>query len=444
MTAGVVQAARCPTSFNDHSNDCPPNLWYDNRSMFKIKHIEIDGMWGERTAKIDFHDDVNFLIGANGSGKTTVVNILAAALAARRATLQHLPFKHARIILGGNGNGEATLEIQKEDAEGRVRLRYCIQEPNSQERTYLLPQPVRERLHPTEGRDRPETAVDHIQRLVNLRWLSVHRAPVQSKGEEQAFESTVDIKLAQMSAELVKYTSMLSNHTRTRLWQYLDTVLLSVIDQPTFNSVSGVVEDLDIEAERQTLGQMFETIWLQREQYEAKIDLFMASVELAIRKQRENQQLSDDEIGAVFSMSRLRMLEQQWRATKDAQHRIEKPITDLTDSLNRLFKRKSVLLNVRNELMAQLPNNEFLNLQDLSSGEKQMVILLGEAVLQQGAVSVYLADEPELSLHVEWQEQLVSILRALNMNAQLIFATHSPDIVSTYGDRVIDMEQALQ
>jgi ABC-type cobalamin/Fe3+-siderophores transport system ATPase subunit len=66
-----------------------------------------------------------------------------------------------------------------------------------------------------------------------------------------------------------------------------------------------------------------------------------------------------------------------------------------------------------------LPNGEQLSLQDLSSGEKQLVILLGKAVLQQGAVSVYLADEPELSLHVEWQEQLVSILRGLNGNAQL-------------------------
>jgi energy-coupling factor transporter ATP-binding protein EcfA2 len=412
--------------------------------MFRIKSIEIDGLWGERTARIDFYNDVNFLIGANGSGKTTVVNILAAALGARRVTLQRLPFNHARIVLDGNANGEAILDVQKEVAESRVRLRYCIQEPNSLEKTYLLPQPVRERLHPAEGRDRSETAVEHIQRLVNLRWLSVHRAPVQSKGEEQTFESTVDIKLAQLSGELVRYASMISNRNRNRLWQFLDTVLLSVIDQPSFSSVSGVVEDLDIETERQTLGQMFETIWLQPEQYEAKMGLFMETVERAIRKQRENQQLSDDEIGAVFSMSRLRMLEQQWRATKEDQQRIEKPVTDLTDSLNRLFKRKSVLLNVRNELIAQLPNNEFLDLQDLSSGEKQLVILLGEAVLQQGAISVYLADEPELSLHVEWQEQLVSILRALNMNAQLIFATHSPDIVSTYGDRVIDMEQALQ
>jgi len=52
--------------------------------MFTLKHVEIAGLWGERTARFDLNPDVNFLIGANGSGKTTVVNVLASALSANR------------------------------------------------------------------------------------------------------------------------------------------------------------------------------------------------------------------------------------------------------------------------------------------------------------------------------------------------------------------------
>src|ERR1017187_1600659 len=120
------------------------------------------------------------------------------------------------------------------------------------------------------------------------------------------------------------------------------------------------------------------------------------------------------------------------------------PAFPLINYVNRLFKRKSVELNLRNELTAKLENGEPFDLKNLSSGEKQLVIILGEALLQHGAPSVYLADEPELSLHVEWQERLVSSIRELNSGAQLVFATHSPDIVSEYGDRVIDMEAVLQ
>ena len=297
----------------------------------------------------------------------------------------------------------------------------------------------------TEGDKRRETALQHIRRLVNMRWLSVHRAPVQvGSGEGASYESTVDIKLAQVSEELVKYASMLHNQTRTRLWQFIDTVFLSVIDQPSFVSVAGAVEDLNIGEERQIVGEMFETLWLAREQYESKMNDFMQMVERAVQKQKEGQELLDDEVGAMFAMSRLRMLEQRWRLMKADQKVIEQPFGDFLDVMNRLFKRKSVDLNEQNELIAKLENGGPFDLKDLSSGEKQMIIILGEALLQQGAASIYLADEPELSLHVAWQERLVSSIRELNSSAQLIFATHSPDIVSGFGDRVIDMETVLR
>jgi predicted ATP-dependent endonuclease of OLD family len=81
-----------------------------------------------------------------------------------------------------------------------------------------------------------------------------------------------------------------------------------------------------------------------------------------------------------------------------------------------------------------------IELSDLSSGEKQMIIFLGETLLQEGNTHIFLADEPELSLHVEWQESLVDNIKALNPEAQIFFATHSPDIISTYDKCVFDME----
>ncbi|WP_236514203.1 AAA family ATPase, partial [Pseudomonas tremae] len=81
--------------------------------------------------------------------------------------------------------------------------------------------------------------------------------------------------------------------------------------------------------------------------------------------------------------------------------------------------------------------------EELSSGEKQLLIILGEALLQQSAPYVYIADEPELSLHVSWQEQLTGAISQLNRNAQIIFATHSPDIVGVHSESIIDMERLL-
>jgi predicted ATP-dependent endonuclease of OLD family len=53
---------------------------------------------------------------------------------------------------------------------------------------------------------------------------------------------------------------------------------------------------------------------------------------------------------------------------------------------------------------------------------------------------VYVADEPELSLHVEWQEILLRSLINLAEELQLVVATHSPDIVGEFQDHVIKLE----
>ncbi|MFQ2515535.1 AAA family ATPase [Aeromonas caviae] len=56
---------------------------------------------------------------------------------------------------------------------------------------------------------------------------------------------------------------------------------------------------------------------------------------------------------------------------------------------------------------------------------------------------IYIADEPEISLHITWQEYLTDTILELNPNAQIIFATHSPDVVGPYQDKTINMENIL-
>jgi predicted ATP-dependent endonuclease of OLD family len=80
---------------------------------------------------------------------------------------------------------------------------------------------------------------------------------------------------------------------------------------------------------------------------------------------------------------------------------------------------------------------------NLSSGEKQLIIQFLEVLLQESKSVIFIADEPEISLHVIWQEKLLKAIRNLNENAQLIIATHSPDIVSDFRDKVLDMQEVV-
>ena len=65
----------------------------------------------------------------------------------------------------------------------------------------------------------------------------------------------------------------------------------------------------------------------------------------------------------------------------------------------------------------------------LSSGEKQMLVILLTVLVENGEHYALLMDEPEISLHVEWQQRLIELIRELNPNAQIILSTHSPALV---------------
>ncbi|MGQ3906411.1 AAA family ATPase, partial [Mixta calida] len=80
---------------------------------------------------------------------------------------------------------------------------------------------------------------------------------------------------------------------------------------------------------------------------------------------------------------------------------------------------------------------------NLSSGEKQLLILFIETLLQQSQTYIYLTDEPELSLHIAWQKNIIPAIKKLNPNAQVIAATHSPEVASKYRGSIFDMEKLV-
>lgn len=81
----------------------------------------------------------------------------------------------------------------------------------------------------------------------------------------------------------------------------------------------------------------------------------------------------------------------------------------------------------------------------LSSGEKQLLIILLTALTEDLQPCVFFMDEPEASLHFEWQKGLISMVQRLNPNAQIILTTHSPAVIMDgWQDCVTEVEQITQ
>ncbi|MCZ2527768.1 AAA family ATPase [Streptomyces sp. HB2AG] len=110
----------------------------------------------------------------------------------------------------------------------------------------------------------------------------------------------------------------------------------------------------------------------------------------------------------------------------------------LTKEVNRFFSNsgKSVRFKTQTGLTVLSEDGERLQPDALSSGERQVLLLLLNTVLARESTRLFLIDEPELSLNVKWQRQLMGALLALTERSpvQFIVATHSIEVITGHRD----------
>jgi hypothetical protein len=125
--------------------------------------------------------------------------------------------------------------------------------------------------------------------------------------------------------------------------------------------------------------------------------------------------------------------EQQIRNVVDHLNAVEaqiesamQPRTRIQELVNRLFSNKRIAFADEDIDVSSL-DEKTIPLASLSSGEKHILRLLIETLRHRN--NPIIIDEPELSLHIDWQRELLPALRELVPNRQLIVATHSPEVM---------------
>ena len=114
--------------------------------------------------------------------------------------------------------------------------------------------------------------------------------------------------------------------------------------------------------------------------------------------------------------------------TEAAQHLSQKK-QRFQDMVDELFAETGKrIIRTENEIRFTQIGEVLLPYQ-LSSGEKQMLIILLTVLVEDDQPYVLFMDEPEVSLHIEWQKRLIDLVVELNPNVQLIMTTHSPAVI---------------
>jgi len=115
--------------------------------------------------------------------------------------------------------------------------------------------------------------------------------------------------------------------------------------------------------------------------------------------------------------------------SKEQASQIAAPKRLFQDLIDKLLKETDKKIDRKTNEIQFISGDETLLPYKLSSGEKQMLVILLTVLVQDNQYCVLFMDEPEVSLHIEWQQKLIGMIRQLNPNVQIILTTHSPAVI---------------
>lgn len=111
--------------------------------------------------------------------------------------------------------------------------------------------------------------------------------------------------------------------------------------------------------------------------------------------------------------------------------------------LNRFFvdSGKRIEIDPVGAVRIYRPDETEVPIDALSSGERQLLVMFGHVFFSSfgNKSNSFVIDEPELSLHLRWQEMLIQEMLESSSRAQIIVATHSPEIVGDFIDNCINV-----
>ncbi len=413
---------------------------------YYIESFKVTKLWGHRDIDLTFNNDVNILIGLNGSGKTTVLHLLYSILSVNLQNLFEINFDQVEIKLTSfKGRSVRTIKVNHVDNRllklsiGKKVI--PINKFSFSDRTFHQAS-LFDEGEPVIRQLLPKKVYDELTSFVPIVWLPVsRRLPVAEDKEErysrrETLES-VDLRLKELLTGLSRYRSELNAQLSKRYRNFENQVLSVILYSKEHDHIDSIPSSLPNESEKKQLIGAFDAAGLLNEQMQSRIEEHFAAAEKVGKRISDNVGYELEDILVVPLISRTKSMVEYARKLEKHRNDIFAPLRLYEDIVNTFFEDKTIIVDESGSLEIKSSSQSAFNWRFLSSGEKQILILLTQALLRLNNPVVYIADEPELSLHVTWQEKLLDSLEKIGGQKQIIVATHSPDIVGKYRENVI-------
>lgn len=415
---------------------------------------------------IDFKPKLTFLIGINGSGKTSAVKLILGLISPSFNYLNQIEFGTASLdCYSARKKKKYTITAKRT----KTKITLAIFEDNNEKASDSFDiYPIRfydeeyqseiahERLSRLRDKFNELKVVQTIRNLTTPiflgldrriyegkiidrpRWSrSRHLSRIRKPTLEPINNSLGDvIDLVhnfhrQAGAEQPKISEKFKNKIFKNSFNFVEESKVSEISR-NINSVNALKKDLVEAIKKLDVGALDEDINI----FFKKIGKTLTDMEKYDIKKKPEKHMEAFRDWFINS-AQLKRIDDIMKFSQEYQKQVlllREPVRRLEHIISDFFKEssKKFIVEPAGEIIIQLANGKKANVYQLSSGEKQIVIMIAHLIFYEDRQrpGVFIIDEPELSLHLAWQEIFVESIRLASPKTQFILATHAPAIIS--------------
>jgi predicted ATP-binding protein involved in virulence len=439
-----------------------------------LRELRVEGLFDEFNHKIVFrvNDGLTILGGPNGVGKTTLLRVLDNLFNKKFSALRRMPLNAVQVKFAGGDDLQVTRRPgTTEKSKNSHTLEFILHPAEGHSHTWTMPAenqidipagmiddiiPELTRVAPHQWRNDLTGQILNLDDVIDS--YDDRLAPVLTpRSGRTATPEWLSSLLARVPVYFIqadRLSSMSTSRSRPRLGREYTQATPTVLIYAEDLSEKIKKAKADYGDFSQTLDSTFPARLLQKK------PPAQVPSDQAIRE-RYNEQAARRtryvKAGLLDSGDELRLPD---RKLEDAELRVlDAYLTDVDDKLlqldniadklelflqivNSKFRRKAILIDRQKGIRAvTMPKEEDLALASLSSGEQQELVLAYGLLFREDPGTLILLDEPELSLHVTWQIDLIPDLLRISELSQLKFliATHSPQVINDRWDLTVEL-----